>query len=270
MHSFANFSGVTFKFDNRSLNQQLNYLESFAMSTLVEKPAAGNKTDTLMSIASDDFNVAESKILENTALVTQKDSNRRLILHWAAVMGKERLVELLLNFKECPVDDADDTNATPLILATLKGSLAIVKMLLDRGANVNHQNTNGHTPVKYAGSKNHKELLVHLLDVGGDPNARDHIGDTPLHRVASMEHHDCLRVLLTHPKSCKTIAVNAQNNQGNTALHLACENDDATSALLLIGHGAAIEIQNKAKETPLDLCKPPLRRKLQEKLNISS
>lgn len=244
------------------------------MSAVVDKHVRDinttNKADLLMNIAADDFNESESKILEDTTLVTQKDANQRLILHWAAVMGKERLVELLLKFEECPVDDADDTNATPLILATLKGSLPICKMLLEKGANVNHRNANGHTPVKYAGSKNHKELLVHLLDVGGDPNARDHIGDSALHRIASMEHHDCLRILLTHTKSTGTIAVNAQNNQGNTALHLACENDDGISALLLIEHGAAIDIENKSKETPLDLCRPPLRRKLQDKLNISS
>lgn len=237
----------------------------------VAKASAGTiKSDTLMSIAGEDFNVAENKILENTTLVTQKDPNQRLLLHWAAVMGKERLVEFLLKFKECPVDDADDTNATPLILATLKGSLPIVKLLLERGANVNHCNANGHTAVKYAGSKNHTELLTYLLDANGDPNSRDHIGDTPLHRIASMEHHECLRILLTHPKSAKLVAINAQNNLGNTALHLAGENDDGTSALLLIEHGALVDIENKEKETPLDVCKPPLRRKLQEKSNAAN
>lgn len=229
-----------------------------------------NKVDLLMSIASDDFNVAENKILENKDLITQKDPNQRLILHWAAVMGKERLVDFLLKFKECPVDDVDDTDATPLLLATLKGSLAICKNLIEKGANVNHRNANGHTPVKYAGSKNHKELLTHFLDCGGDPNAKDHIGDSPLHRVASMEHHDCLRILLTHPKSAGIVLVNAQNNQGNTALHLACENEDPSCALTLIEYGASVDIQNKEKETPLNVCRPPLRRKIMEKLNITS
>lgn len=77
-----------------------------------------------------------------------------------------------------------------------------------------------------------------------------------------MEHHECLRILLTHPKSSKSILINAQNKLGNTALHLACENDDATSALLLIDHGASIKISNKEESTPLDVCKPYLRRKL--------
>lgn len=119
--------------------------------------------NSLMEIASEDFDQSESKILENKTLITQKDANHRAILHWAAVMGKQRLVELLLTFQECPIDDEDDTGATPLILASLKGSLSICKMLIERGANVNHRNTNGHTPVKYASSKNHKELLQYLL-----------------------------------------------------------------------------------------------------------
>lgn len=238
------------------------YRENHSKYTMASAPP---KADLLMSIASDDFDVAEGKISEDKALVTQKDANQRLILHWAAVMGKERLVELLLSFAECPVDEPDDTGATPLILATLKGSLPICKMLVERNANVNHANTNGHTPVKYAGSKNQKELLAYLLDCGGDPNARDNIGDTPLHRVASMEHHDCLRILLEHSKRVVgAVSIDAQNKLGNTPLHLACECDDAIGALMLLDYGASPAMENKQKETPLDVCKPPLRRKLNE------
>lgn len=221
-------------------------------------------SDFLMKLALEDFVEVESKILENPDLITQKDVNDRLILHWAAVLGKERLVELLLSFKECSIDESDDTGATPLILATLKGSLPICKMLMERGANVNHTNLNGHTPVKYAGSKNHKDLLIYLLDNSGNPNSRDQIGDTPLHRCASMEHHECLRILLTHPKSGPIIQINAQNNLGNTSLHLACECNDATSAIMLIEHGASAEIMNKQEQTPLDISNPNLRRKIME------
>lgn len=227
-----------------------------------------DKGDLLMSVASDDFVNAESKIHEDRSLVTRKDANQRLLLHWAALMGKDRLAKLLLEFAECPVDDPDDTGATPLILATLKGSMVICQLLIERGANVNHSNANGHTAVKYAGSKNHKELLAYLLDAGGSPNAKDNIGDTPLHRVASMEHHDCLKILLTHPKAKGVTSVDAPNKLGNTALHLACECNDATSALLLIEHGASVELPNKAEQTPLDVCNPHLRKKLKDKLKI--
>lgn len=231
---------------------------------------AAKDDNFLMQIASEDFVEAEAKILENTNLVTQKDSNCRFLLHWAALLGKERLVEFLLKFKECPVDEPDDTGATPLILASLKGSLAICKMLIERGANVNKQNNNGHSSVKYAGSKNHQDLLVYLLDCNGDPNARDSIMETPLHRCASMERHDCLRILLTHPNTSDKILVDAQNKVGNTALHLALECDDLTSAIMLSNHGASSEIQNKGKETPLDVCKPATQRKFIEHLQSKS
>lgn len=228
------------------------------------------KEDCLMQIASEDFVEAESKILENTSLVTQKDSNCRILLHWAALMGKERLVEFLLKFQQCPVDEPDDTGATPLILASLKGSLPICKMLIERGADVNKQNNNGHSPVKYVSSKNYCEILTYLLDCNGDPNSRDHIKETPLHRVASMERHECLRILLTHPNTSKIISIDVQNNAGNTALHLALECDDLTAAMMLIDHGASTEIQNKAKETPIDVSKPVIRRKLIERLQSKS
>lgn len=231
---------------------------------------AAKEENNLMQIASEDFVDAESKILENSNLVTQKDSNCRFLLHWAALMGKERLVEFLLKFKECPVDESDDSGTTPLILATLKASLPICKMLIERGADVNHQNHNGHTAIKYAGSKNHKDILIYLLDCNGNPNIRDHIGENALHRVASMERHECLRILLTHPNASKIISIDEQNMEGNSSLHLALQCDDLNSAIMLCEHGASTELQNKAKATPLDLCTPVIRRKLIEHLQKKS
>lgn len=143
-------------------------------------------------------------------------------------------------------------------------------MLIVRGANVNKSNNNGHTPVKYAGSKNHREILAYLLDCKGDPNARDQISETPLHRISSLQRHECLHIILTHPLAGKAISIDAQNNAGNSALHLALECDDLTAAIMLCDHGASTEIQNKAKETPLDVSKPATRRKLTEHLQKKS
>lgn len=231
------------------------------------KPAK-KKTDCdlILEVASIDFIEAENRLLEEPRLLTLKDKNSRLVLHWAAVMGKERLVKLLLDIGVANIDDEDDSGATPLLLATLKGSITICLLLLDNEANVNHQNKNGHNAVKYAGSKNHKDVLQLLLERGGDPNARDNIGDTALHRVASMEHTECLRMILDN--TVVPVQINAQNSQGNTALHLACENVDTSCAILLIDRGANAEILNKDEETPLDVSKPNMRRIFREKLAV--
>lgn len=230
----------------------------------VKQPKKKTDCDLVLEVASVDFHEAENLLLEDPRLVTLKDKNNRLILHWAAVMGKERLVELLLQHERCPIDDEDDSGATPLILATLKGAHTICAQLLDKGANVNHQNKNGHNATKYAGSKNHKDVLKLLLEHGGDVNAKDHIGETPIHRVASMENTECLRLMLEH--ALMPVQINSQNKEGNTALHLACEATDSSCAILLIDHRAATDILNKEEQTPLDICKPGLRRVLQEKL----
>lgn len=49
---------------------------------------------------------------------------------------------------------------------------------------------------------------------------------------------------------------------GNTALHLACEDDQSECALLLLNHGASLRVTNKEEHTPLDLCNPALRKKV--------
>jgi 26S proteasome non-ATPase regulatory subunit 10 len=50
-----------------------------------------------------------------------------------------------MSYPNFEVDIVDDTNATPLVLATLGGHLETVKMLLAKGANINHKNWQGHS-----------------------------------------------------------------------------------------------------------------------------
>lgn len=232
--------------------------------TMAENKVKKTVNDRVLEVASVDFVDAENLLLEDPSLYTLRDDNNRCVLHWAALMGKERLVEHLLLHKDCEVDAEDDSGASALILATLKGALSICVHLLDHGANVNHQNKNGHNATKYAGSKNHQQVLELLLNRGGDVNARDNVGETPLHRVASTENAECLRLILAH--ATMSVQLDMQNSEGNTALHLACESPNASCALLLIDHGASADVLNKAEQTPLDVCKPPLRKVLLAKL----
>lgn len=68
------------------------------------------------------------------------------------------LVEELLKRTPEQLEATDDTNATPLVLATLGGHLSTVRMLVARGANVNHKNWQGHSALQYACSKGHFEV----------------------------------------------------------------------------------------------------------------
>ena len=74
-----------------------------------------------------------------------------------------------------------------------------------------------------------------------------------------------MKMLLEHYRKPE---VNCQNNEGNTPLHLACEDEQNTCALLLVEHGASVEMKNKEGNTPLELCKPALKRQIKTKLGI--
>lgn len=235
---------------------------------MAEEKKQKSVNDLVLEVASVDYEDAEILLEEDKRLYSLTDENNRSVLHWAALMGKDRLVGHLLAHGKEHIETEDNSGATPLVLAALKGSLAICLQLLDHGANINHCNKNGHNATKYAASKNHRDVLQLLLERGGDVNAQDNVGETVVHRVASMENVECLRLIFEH--ATKPPQLGLQNSEGNTALHLACEASDASCALLLIDHGASTSVLNKAELSPLDVCKPPLRKVLLAKIENAS
>lgn len=137
------------------------------------------------------------------------------MLHWAALGGRDKLIELIFSQSNPPnVDALDDTNASPLILASLKGSLSCVKLLISKGADINMKNWQGHSAFQYACSKGHKDIVEYLLKNGADPNIRDNRNDTALHRLASQGRIELLKMILEIPN----IEVNPQNKEGNTPM----------------------------------------------------
>lgn len=219
------------------------------------------ETQEILEIVEQDFNIFETTIADNPKLLTATDKNQRYILHWAAVQGRERVAELLLKFENPPINELDDTQTSPLILATLKGNLNIVKMLVEKGADINQRNWQGHSSIQYACSKGWKDVVEYLLEKGVDVNVVDNRGDSSLHRLASLGRIEILEMFLKYNPN-----VNCQNSEGNTPLHIACEDNEATVVLALVQHGADTEIMNKDKKLALDLCKPGLRRSVSEKI----
>lgn len=47
---------------------------------------------------------------------------------------------------------------TPLILASSANKLPVVQLLVEKGANVNAQNNEGHSSIQYAASKGWKQV----------------------------------------------------------------------------------------------------------------
>jgi len=78
-----------------------------------------------------------------------------------------------------------------------QGDLALVKLLLSQGADVNSTDVNGHAPLHYATSPKCVEVVNTLIEAGADLNAKSHPfagGQTPLHLVAVKER--CIEVAI--------------------------------------------------------------------------
>lgn len=219
-------------------------------------------TTEMLKLLELDFDSFKDKIDESPKLHLQKDTNERTLLHWTSLNGRKEFVDYLVTLKGVEIDSGDDTNATPLILAVLKGNVDIVKVLLDHGANINHQNNQGHSPLQYACSKGWSDVVGLLLERGSDVDIRDRRGDTSLHRLASLGRLELLKLLLN--RSPKPL-LDVQNAEGNTAMHIACEDNEVSCALLLLDHGASVDIENRDKKSPFDLAKSGLRQTINEK-----
>lgn len=121
----------------------------------------------------------------------------------------------------------DDTGITALGLAARVGYLEIVRLLLERGADVDACHTNGGTGTSAlisATEEGHLDIVELLLKYGASVDAgheMDDHGCTALMSAAIRGHLDILRVLLDHVANVNAAVENYKNHDGLTVLMLA-------------------------------------------------
>jgi len=88
---------------------------------------------------------------------------------------------------------------TPLLWAATRGHKYIVQILLDNGANINHQDNYGQTALLKAAYEGHKDIVQILLDNGANINhqrKKNNDGSTALMRAALGRNKDVVKLLL--------------------------------------------------------------------------
>jgi ankyrin repeat protein len=81
------------------------------------------------------------------------------------------------------------------------------------------------------------EVVKLLLEKGANVDVRNRDGRTALHGAVQMGIERVVRLLLEYGA-----AINAQDHDGNAAIHFAAEASLRTIILLLLEHGAIVEI----------------------------
>lgn len=253
----------------------------------------------------------------------------------AASVGSLSMVEILLS-KGAAVNAKREDGTTALIFAASGGHLAVVQKLLTAGADIHARNTEqgalgasllqGHREVAeflraagaqlnlseaaacgltdevrallaagaspdegaaiaHAARSENLEIIILLVEAGANINAQDSDGNTALHHAAQWEMYDIARYLLT---KCNALAdiendddetpfdlainsndtemvrlfldnrkanVNRKDYTGATALHRATEADNTELVKLLLSAGAKVNVKDCLGETPLSIAK---------------
>jgi ankyrin repeat protein len=125
---------------------------------------------------------------------------------------------------------------TALHRAVSKGNDAVVRMLLERGADIVRQDSYGKTALHLAVENGSEKVVKVLLEKLKDPNLTDGLGRTALFSAIQAEDELVSKLLLE-----AAIDVNKRDSTGDVALHIAAELGPQALILLLLTYGANID-----------------------------
>jgi ankyrin repeat protein len=178
-----------------------------------------------------------------------------------------------------PIDASDEGRHTPLHIAASLGHAGVVKALVARGAELDRFDGDQLTPLHRAVAENRPDTVEELLAAGADPSRRGQRGFSPLLVAVAMAPPSIVQknrmsmdeegmrfasVTVYQPVSPETIRIvralaaarvelNAEDENGQTALHWAVLKRSPELTGLILELGADRARQDRQGRTPAAL-----------------
>ena len=181
--------------------------------------------------------------------IHNRDQEWNTALSMAAKERNEDMVNLLLS-------QGADTNVknmhgnSTLMEACISGNLNIMKAILtcNQGVKINSKNKDGCTALSIACHSNNFDGIKILLAAGSDINIKNNNnGNTVLMSVIEKGYMEPLDLILEH----KNVLIDTKNNDGYTALMIACFYNRLDIIQRLIQHRADVDLKNDVGDTAL-------------------
>lgn len=225
---------------------------------LINKLFGSNKSSSASDRAGEFFDACESGQIEKVAQFLKIDKNSAntrsiigiTVLMNTAALGYINIVKLLIDNGakiNCQVTQGKSEGATALILAVAAKHYDITELLIENGALLDLQVKDGTTALMFASIRGYYDVVDLLIKNGALLNIQNRNGNTAL-MLATMNNHKNIVDLLI--KNGANLDIKDEN-EGLTALMIAANGGYKDIIELLIEGGANLNIQDKLGFTAL-------------------
>ncbi|XP_067653717.1 ankyrin repeat, PH and SEC7 domain containing protein secG-like [Haliotis asinina] len=181
----------------------------------------------------------------NLSLVDEYSYN---VLHFACMGGDLETVQLILSQNVTDINIRGNGSRTPLMEAAFWGESDVVKLLMDRGANMSLVDKFGNNVLHHACIGGDLETVKLILSQNVMYiNSRGNESRTPLMEAAWSEHRDVVKLLVDRGANLSLVDEYSYN-----VLHFACMGGDLETVQLILSQNVTdINIRGNGSRTPL-------------------
>ncbi|XP_067685355.1 uncharacterized protein [Haliotis asinina] len=151
-----------------------------------------------------------------------------------------------------PVNACGGSSRTPLHTACHEGTVGVIRLLLDRQADISAIDADGNTMLHLACGRDDtsKDIIRLLLRSGANVSSLNKENKTPLH-VLCEKRHDSRSMVISHLLECEA-PVNSMDMHGHTPLHLLLNGGFCLEEVeLLIENGTKVGLKDHFQETAI-------------------